>query len=643
MKKIFNAENVKECLDKACEELNIDISKIDYEVIEEKKGFFKSKASISVVIGERDKIDDGINGSARVENGKIIIKNPKTGGKACSVTTGKVKLLVDGSIKDGIVQLMEDNKIEIIYEENIPSRNINISISENKMEVYVSIEYVSEKIYSLRNKDEDNKINLDAFVKEEIFPPKYTSAQIETELKKNNIVFGIIKDAIMKLEKDGGKNILCARGESAVDGKDDILELKFGNSFDDKKYKEDDIGNIDYKSIGIVQSTDKDSILAVRIPGDCGKDGKDINGKIIRHKEGKKINLKVGVGCLLKDTNTVVATTKGKPCVKNNTFCVYEIYELQNDIDMSTGNIKFVGDIIIYGSVKEDMEVEAGNSVLIYKDVEHSKILSKGDTIIKGNIISSKIIGGGQDVIILSMLGELIALRDNLKMLIETIEEIKKYDLLGQDKTDGQIIKVLIETKFRKISTLSFGLITKLRINSEDYSKEKLIELIKGKLIGISPVNIKHYSELNELMDCIVEKIDIFKSRLSIPVSVNINYCQDSTIQSSGDIVLLGKGEYVSYITARKKIIFSKEKSVARGGILKADEEIRCRIVGSSSGSSAITKLIVNESGHIWIDIAYENTVVIIGTKEYTISEPSKNVHAYLDDAGDIVVDKILL
>lgn len=644
MKKIFSGGTVKECLEKACEELKIDIDKINYEVIEEKKSFFKSKASITVSMEEKNKIEDLTNGSVKVENGKIIVKSPKIGGKPCMVTTTEhVKLLVDGVVRNGTIQLTEDNNIEIIYEENIASRSINISTNTNKMEAYLSIEYISKKIYSLSDKAEGIKINLDTLVKEEISPPKYTSMEIEMELKKNNIVFGIIKDAILKLEKGEGKNVLCAKGENAVDGKDDILELKFDSNLDDKKYEEDDIGNIDYKSIGIVESTDKDSILAVLIPGDYGKDGRDIKGNIIKHKEGKKINLKVGAGCSLKDPNTVVAAIKGKPCVKNNTFFVYEVHEVRNDIDMSTGNIKFVGDIVIYGSVKEDMEVEAGNSVLIYNDVERSKITSKGDTTIRGSIISSKIIGGGQDVIILNMLSELEALRDNLKMLIETTEEIKKYNLLGQDRTDGQIIKVLIETKFKAISKLSFSLMTKLRMHSEDYKKERLIDLIKGKLLGIAPINIKHYSELDEILNCIIEKVEIFKNRLSIPVSVNINYCQDSIIKSSGDIILTGKGEYVSDITAKRKIIFSEEKSVARGGILKADEEIRCRVVGSPSGASAITKLVVNESGHIWIDIAYENTAFIVGTREYIITEPSKNVHVYLDDKSDIVVDKILL
>ncbi len=58
---------------------------------------------------------------------------------------------------------------------------------------------------------------------------------------------------------------------------------------------------------------------------------------------------------------------EGKPCVKSNIFYVYQVHEVKGDVDISTGNITFVGDVVVQGSVKEGMKVEAGNSVEIKK------------------------------------------------------------------------------------------------------------------------------------------------------------------------------------------------------------------------------------------------------------------------------------
>jgi hypothetical protein len=104
--------------------------------------------------------------------------------------------------------------------------------------------------------------------------------------------------------------------------------------------------------------------------------------------------------------------------------------------------------------------------------------------------------------------------------------------------------------------------------------------------------------------------------------------------------VITGKGEYISDITANESIEFLQDRSVARGGTLKAKKEIKCKIVGSMAGVSTV--LHVEDEGHIWADIAYHNTVIKVGKKKLMLDSPSKNLHAYLNE-GNIIVDKFLL
>ena len=80
---------------------------------------------------------------------------------------------------------------------------------------------------------------------------------------------------------------------------------------------------------------------------------------------------------------------------------------------------------------------------------------------------------------------------------------------------------------------------------------------------------------------------------------------------------------------------------MARGGILKAGKDIKARIVGSIAGVT--TTLIVPEDGVISADIAYQNSKFIIGSKQYLLQKSSKEVKAYMNNKGEIVVDKFIL
>jgi uncharacterized protein (DUF342 family) len=286
------------------------------------------------------------------------------------------------------------------------------------------------------------------------------------------------------------------------------------------------------------------------------------------------------------------------------------------------------------------MKVEAGNAIEIEKNVERANILAKGNIAIKGNLIMSVVCAGGEDVIVLNLLNDLKNLKASLKSIVDAIEEIKKFNLLGQNTTDGEMIKVLIENKFKQIPKLCASIIKAIVIENRE-EPGALICSFREKLVGMAPLGIRHFGELDSIIELIDEKIEHLEGSLALPVNINVAYCQDSSINSSGDIFITGKGEYVSNIISHKGIYFTEEKSVARGGTLEAKSEIKCKVVGSTGGVA--TKLIVEDKGHIWADVAFPNTFFSIGPKEYVMDVPSKNVHVYVNDAGELTVDKLKL
>ncbi|BDR81449.1 hypothetical protein N072000002_16300 [Clostridium tetani] len=664
MKTKFIGSSLEQCIGDACKLFDVEKDKLDYKIIKKKKGLFIKKVVIEAkpieekvegVIKEKEveeietynieeKAKKENYGTVKIKNGELIVKNPKKDGKPANIVIGEdseyINVKVDGQEVVKRAEIYEHSTIEVSLYDQVASRKINISTSKDNIEAFASVYYEPEIIYELKDSEENNELILEKVSKYSKMPPKYTVEEIKEQLSKGGIICGIIEENLQNVIEKSCDNVLIAKGVRPIHEKDDVIEYRFNVDEREKKLEEDAMGNVDFKSIGTVEAVKKGDILAIRHSSKPGRDGVDVKGKLLKHKLGKKIRIRSGNGCQLSGEK-IIASIEGKPYVKNNAFYVYRMYEVRSDVDLTTGNIEFIGDVLVYGNVKEGMEVNAGNSITINKNVERSKIEGKGNITIKGSILSSDILGGGQDVTKIKAIDNSKALINLLREIIESTKEVKRLDLYGKEKKDGEIIRILMERKYKTLPRTCLNIIRDITVCGKDQEEGKIILAVKNKLIGLAPLNIKNYRELEDIIKLLEERVVKLEKELTIPIDVIIDYCQDSNISSSGNVYITGKGEYISNIVSNNSIYFTSEKGLARGGQIKAKKEIRCKTVGSISGVT--TKLIVGDKGEIWADIAYQNTVFKVGTKEYLLEMPSKDIHVYLDKNGDIIADKLLL
>jgi uncharacterized protein (DUF342 family) len=654
--KKFEGVTVGECLKSASISLGVPVEKIKYSIIEEKRGLFKKHAIIS--IDNVDSIEglkvaetynketkgsgtheEDINGTVEIQQGKIIIKNPKEAGKPAMISSSKnITLTVNGENIISRTTVYEDSNVVAMFDEVEAKRLMSFKINPDKMEAHISITYKPNISYKLKDAVPTNSLLIEIDVKEEIMPPKFTESEIKSELTNQNIKYGVMMMNIMKCARsDETLDQLIAKGKETIHGIDDRLQVKY-NQADSQQQHNDDSSAIDYKAIGSVEGVKKGQVLALLHPGKDGEDGIDITGKTVKAKNAKKIVLSVGEGCEIIDKYTVVATDEGRPSLKGSTFFVYKRHEISGDVELKTGNIKFVGDIVINGSVNEGMKVEAGNCILIRKNVTDAEITANGDIIVNGNVIHSTVAAGKEDVVTLEYLSDLTSMKDDLAKLIASISQLKDMNLLQRGTRDGELIKTLLETKFKKLPQTSLRVAKRIMQQSEE---DELVYIIKHKILDLGPLNIDSYEELNHAVMIIDNKISTLEMNLTLPVDVKLDYCQDSIVKSSGNIIFSGKGQYVSQISASDSVIFEQDKSVARGGVIQAGKEIKCKIVGGHGGVS--TKLIVESNGHIWAKIAYANTKFIVGAKEYILDADSKDVHVFQDESRELIVEKFLL
>ena len=160
-------------------------------------------------------------------------------------------------------------------------------------------------------------------------------------------------------------------------------------------------------------------------------------------------------------------------------------------------------------------------------------------------------------------------------------------------------------------------------------------------MVGFGPINIKKIRELYTFLESLDEEIQETEDLIIIPADIYLSYCQSSKIEASGNVIITGKGQYTSNIKAIKNIEFTNHGAVCRGGKLSAGAEIKLKTVGSLAGIS--TKLKVPKDGRITADIAYNNTIFCFGGKQMLLEVSSKNVEAYMDKDGEIVIDRFIL
>lgn len=644
----FSATSLESCIEKACAELNISKDNLRYSVTKEEKKFFKKVVEIEVIeeenktdIVEKEIIEEVEEirefFGAKVENGKIIITESEKKDEIITINPcpGMI-LIVNEQEVNGITQVVAEDKVEYKFEEIEPIRNVDISITNDKMEAYITIKYVPSHAYELIDQGYHKNLILSKKKNSEKYPPKYTVAEIKELLQSKGIRFGIIQEELEVICSEyGADNVLIAKGLPAKDDISDEIQVLFKELEEVLDY-EDTNERVDYRNRFLIANANIGDIIGKIVPGSAGNDGQNILGIPIKRKTAKKVVVKIGEGCKLEN-NDVIATEEGKPAYRANTFSVNKLYKV-DQVDLKSGNIDFVGNVEIVGNVCEAMEVKAGNELHIGKNVESAKVKSSGEIVINGNILNSTVTAGSENVERKQYLDNLVNLKGILSDLSASTEQVKANNLLGQ-KQYGEIIKILIENKFKSLPKLSRSI---LNYNmSEGVQHSELTTFIINKLLGLGPLKIKDSRELTSLEEILQEEIEEIETLIVIPTDIYFAYAQGATIEASGSIYITGKGQYTSNITALNKIEFTSENSACRGGVLSAGTEIILKSVGSVAGVNTILK--VPRNGRIKADIAYNNTIFCFGEKQKMLETSSRNVDVYLDKSGDITIDKFVL
>ena len=228
-----------------------------------------------------------------------------------------------------------------------------------------------------------------------------TAKAILNAAQKSGVSKGFSKENLIKLAQRAatelpGSNVSreIAFGKNAINGKDakikHLVESAQSRILRPKKLN-DGSDSVDMRDLGDIICVKIGDPLVQRIPLTDGIKGYTVIGNPLEPVPGEDISLAIGEGTTIssKDENILVSTLVGLPRIIDNGMEVDEVYTI-NNVDISSGHIKFEGSVIIHGDVSEGMKVIATGDITIGGFVESALLEAGGDITIGSGIIGRK-------------------------------------------------------------------------------------------------------------------------------------------------------------------------------------------------------------------------------------------------------------
>lgn len=223
----------------------------------------------------------------------------------------------------------------------------------------------------------------------------YSPQEILAFLRKSGVTHGLIYSEVEDMVQKHiyYKEVVVARGRDPIDGVDGYYDFFFDmGQIKSPAIRSD--GTVDYQSMNIVHSVNKDELLAVYHPPVAGTHGYDIKGRERRAKVAKPLPELKGSGFSFSTdrdgTVTYKATIEGRVEYNNFKLFVRDIYEHKGDLDLLTGRVDFLGDVVIHGSVRAGTVIKASKSITVEGNVEAAVIIAGGDIVLKKGMQGGK-------------------------------------------------------------------------------------------------------------------------------------------------------------------------------------------------------------------------------------------------------------
>jgi uncharacterized protein (DUF342 family) len=170
---------------------------------------------------------------------------------------------------------------------------------------------------------------------------------------------------------------VIARSTAPVDGQDGTLEWVKG--FDPTAgptaaVTQDDSGAVDYyNQVSYVRVAEGTHVATLHEPTP-GDDGRDVTGRTIKAKPGRRYDLKIDSSLDLDGSGLVIAQVDGILEYEHGVLKVSRLFEIRGAVDFGTGNVDFNGTVIVREGIRDRFKLTATEDIIVDGLIEAATI-----------------------------------------------------------------------------------------------------------------------------------------------------------------------------------------------------------------------------------------------------------------------------
>lgn len=272
---------------------------------------------------------------------------------------------------------------------NLSELNKTLSQIKEESYIFVSSERISEINEMARVRVSDDRML--AFIR--FYPPsangKYmTEKDIIDELERANVTYGISTRVIHAYlaGRQFCRDIPIAKGKAVIPGRDARVIYKFDTEPTSKPHLLED-GSVDFHQLNIFVSVKAGDLLAELIPDTPGESGIDVFGTVMNPAKVQKKGLKYGRNIRLSEDRTkIFSEVDGDVKLEGDTVFVSNTYNVPADVDPSTGDIHYNGNVYVTGNVRAGFVIEASGDIEVNGVVEGATLRAGGSIVLKRGV-----------------------------------------------------------------------------------------------------------------------------------------------------------------------------------------------------------------------------------------------------------------
>ncbi len=402
--------------------------------------------------------------------------------------------------------------------------------------------------------------------------------EIVAMLVKAGVKYGLDEASIMDFLKDRRycTDYIFAKATPPTQGHDAEITYHFNTDLTLKPKRNED-GSVDFHQLDMISHCAKDQLLATLTPIDQGKPGIDVCGVVIRPNKVNNRVLRHGSKIYLsEDGLRMYSAVDGHVSLVDNRVFVSDTYEVPADVDASTGDIEYEGNVVVRGNVITGFSVRA-----------------KGDIEVNGVVEGAFIEAGGQIVLKRGMQGmNKGILKANGNIITKFIENAEV--IAGGYISTESILHSRVSAKGDIIVGGKRGFVTGGEIRSGTMISVKTAGSQMGTTtlleVGIDPRVLEEFRELDKkLATMIADKERLAQALLMFRKKI-----------AAGTQMSLEKMDYLKQVT-QNNIMLETQIKEAR----KRYEELKVEVDNNTTGSIKVsgivypgTKLIISNVIH---------------------------------------------